>query len=241
MSKRIAELEEQAKKLKAEAKRLRHESALYKLMDEDLAAWKSKLQKEAIVTPDKWKLVFFSPDYNGLLQMYMYSYGPTLFSQHEWSSEAWESCQQRGQNMGGIKIAYAPTETALWPPPLAAKRFAIFGFTYVICPTDLQLPKRFDALQYPEFKPYVYGYTGLVDLSVSSDCIPPMVGIASPNLQSPHDVDLLYNYVETKVRDGRDSGLVELMHDLMELEAKKQKLLAKVETLESTWAKRMLL
>lgn len=229
MSKRLSELEAEAKRqqieIQVEKERLQQTESFFPILDEDLESWRLKLSKEAMspgenqaAPPEaKWKLVFFSRDYRGYEQMAWYSYGPDK-SSPGWSSQKWFESEQ---NCGGWVIAYAGNPEALIPPPLALKRLSIFSFVFVICRVEKQLPTHSYNLNY-ECSHFTFGMPGLFKPSTLRTEVPPTAGIDKPDLENLEHIEILYQHsIKSKGNFiGLDDQLRILERDFVEARTK---------------------
>jgi hypothetical protein len=135
MSKRIAELEGQAKALLQEAKRLRQTNRIdiLHILDADLESWRKKLLFTSQPVPAEWKLVFWSRK-SGVCPV-NHPTGTPFSLEQPWKT-----------------IAYASSPFDLIPALfLSAKRLQLFGFIYGILPTSVVLTQdvHYTACQYP--------------------------------------------------------------------------------------------
>lgn len=161
MSKRKQQLLEEAKNLKEQAKRLRKEAdslqyyeQLIELLDRDLNSWKEHLAKNTS-KQGAWKLMFWSQDYTGNLQMAMHGYAPSVHSENNWSFEDYMSSKQ---NLGPLAVAFADDPQLLFHPNRHSRiRLEAVKFVYLVCPAKLDVRKESRAEVSGEVSLYVRG------------------------------------------------------------------------------------
>jgi len=218
MHKRAAELEAEAKKLRAAVE-------VSALIDADLAAWKTKLEQRAGGTG--WDLLFVRRNDSLWSGITMAQTGPTLFLKDGCSSELWA---ERLREEPGFKICTAAKPMDVFPPPLAAKRLQLFGFSFVICPRNFK--DSLTKLWHYQVKPYGYGRQQLV-FSVHPD---PIAGIAAPDMTDEKHVTIIYQHFAESMSGPDDVPFAaEIEHHKKKIaELEKQQ-----EVVNSAWSQRL--
>lgn len=211
-------------------KRTKIASDYYELLDADLAAWRGKLQKTSSNDSNyNHKLVFYSKRYCGTVLREFPSYGPLL--SEEWSAKEWHETRE---NAGPVAIAFSYSAQALTPPPLSAQRLQLFGFSYVICPTNIKLPDSLEELRLSVYKHYLYGCPGLFDPSqrkLSLEIVDKQLDIEnSKHVQEAYDY---MNIVNTSLAIERPL-LMQLEHLEREYKEKKKLLFAMIRTVNDS-------
>lgn len=240
MTKRASDLEKEAAQLLETAKRLRAEKETYTgVLDADLLAWKTNLSELASKTASgkEWKLVFFSSDYWGR-EYVRHGYGPSPWTDQVWSSEEWDNADS---NTGGQTIAFANQAENLFPPPQAAKRLLLFGFTFGIFPIGTVIPKKWENLYDNDVSPYVYGLNREFSLTRSRESITfpeesdPLLAMPGKpgeqaDLQNSEHVDYFYKLQQQRVSRSKynefgsfEAQILGLERDIASLREKKAK------------------
>jgi len=204
--KRVSELEENAKRVRAEADaeiaRIKATESFIPLLNADLAEWKAKLQDKATPTGGTWKLVIYADEDHSPLHYARRDYDPDIFSSTPWLVEKWDTpfrCSGRP-----VVVATANSPEDLLPSTITRKRLALFRLPFVVCPTTLEHPKKMEKLwsDIPG-RFYAFGIEGMWNIDRIQSALPSVDIIQDPNLNDPQHVQEIYRWWD---RDGSVSS-----------------------------------
>jgi len=237
MTKRLSELEE-------EAKRIRQTEGLEAYLDRKLQQWKDELAlvcEEPNGPKKAWSLYLLPAEY--MVQAkpsrpWPYSH-PRLPG--TWRAKAWKRASEKP-----CYICSADTAAQLHPSGTFAKQVAIFGLTFVIQPTALGKPPS-GLKRAARFSPYYYGLQDSWGtrrfLYQCKDSLPCFEGFDVPDLDNPQYMDALvkdlllttpretFKAVESHIAD-------QLQIAQQNYEKEKARLLEKLETFKANVALR---
>lgn len=206
MSKRIAEQSEPAKRISTK-KYAVFEEDYARILNEDLAAWKAKLSNLDKTTG--WNLYFFSQNANHLAQdKALFSYGSNPSDPKPWLFEEYLCTFQ---NQGGFHVASSCNSYDLIPASsLAAKRLQLFGFCYVIAPSEIHLEGHSILKVRKQCPGYVYGDEEKVVSNFWEESWP-SIGFENPSLQDPAYINKLYEHLRNARRPVSMEALLQFL------------------------------
>jgi len=246
MLKRLKELDDKAEECKQEAKRIREDNEITDILNRDLAEWKSKLQDAHVITLQEriWKLFFFLKDrqpnpfqnYDPVFErpFSIQTKRPWLFQEYktEFSAE------------NPIFIAAASRPDLLIPATaMAHMRLQSFGFAFVVCPMDLELPKTTLAIAC-DFPSIIFGLQPAFTWPLHPDELEKSYPIGDKwgeaSLTNPdyvtlvhHEIELMYE-VSTGRANKKIDGILAEMDKLDEARANLKKELDRHRSLATT-------
>lgn len=201
--KRINELEENAKRVRREAKeeiaRIKKTQSFIPLLNSDLAEWKQKLQETATPLGGSWKLIIYTQKDQSLLQYALHDYRPEIFSTKPWLVEEWNDPSRCSGNP--VVVATANSADDLLPNRTALKRLSLFGLAFCVCPSDLDHPKTLEKLYghvSAQFYSFGLGLIWRVD-DIQFD-VKSIYNIERPDLTNPDHVNTIYRCWEEEQR-----------------------------------------
>lgn len=177
------------------------------LLNADLAAWKAKLSNLDDTTG--WNLYFFSQDANHLAQdKALFSYGSNPSDPKPWLFEEYLCTFQ---NRGRFYVASSRNASDLMPASsLAAKRLQLFGFYYVIAPSEIHLEGPSIRKVMNQCPGYVYGVEEKMVSNLREERLPSL-GFENPSLQDPAYIDKLYEHVQNARRPVSVEALLQFL------------------------------
>jgi hypothetical protein len=197
--KRVAELEEKAKRARQEADaaakeadELRASNNFFKLLNVDLAEWQKRLRTRASPVEGKWKLVIYSHEDHSPLQYGRSTYSPPIFTEGKWLAEHWTA--ERYHDGRGAIIAYADDPRNLLADKISLMRLSLFYLPYLVCPSHVQHPTTLHKLyeSSDHFDAFIYGTQRVFLETECNDDLKPIAGIQVPDLANPEHVAKIY-------------------------------------------------
>ena len=182
---------------------------LFEVITEGLVEWQNQLRlmntnpPAEIETFDRfYKLVFYSVDYH-TQSVLLSSYGGRIDGKPvpngdpiltPWNAEEWYKSRQ---TLGGNTIAFSSDPYKLAPPSTLGMYLSLCGFTFVICPCNLVLPRmRCDFLERKNWflQPYLYGYRRYIDPAQSAIQLFDLAGKKNRDLSDLTELRYVYQY-----------------------------------------------
>jgi hypothetical protein len=194
--KRVAELENEAKRIQKEISAIKNKESFVPLLDADLAEWKAKLREKASDSLDlPFKLVVYSEWDDSPLQYARNDYRPDIFGDKPWSVEEWQGNRHTGN---GIIVATANTAKDLMPDPIALKRLSLFRLPYIVCPTEWEHPKILKAVFNTRWESIGFGLIMFYQIYYPQSNLYPIAGIQQPDLTNSDHVEKIYHFREAQ-------------------------------------------
>jgi hypothetical protein len=182
---------------------------LFGVITKGLVEWQNQLRSMNTKPPTEietfdtvYKLVFYSVDYH-TQSVLLSSYGGWIDGKPgpngdpiltQWNAEEWYTSRQ---TLGGNTIAFSSDPNKLAPPPILGMYLCLCGFTFVICPCNLVLPRRrCDFLERENWflQPYLYGYRRYIDPELSAVQPCGLAGKKNRDLLDLTDLRYVYQY-----------------------------------------------